>query len=121
MIHGGCFCRNVRYSIDDGRYQSVDCHCTMCRHVHAAAYVTWIVVPMKKSGYTAAIPATLKSSKNGTRYFCANCGCHVACISSEHPDVIDVPVGSLDDPESFPPSSEIFSDTRLSWLRSNDP
>ena len=119
MLNGSCFCKNVRYSIEDVDYQSVDCHCSMCRHVHSAPYVTWIVVPIGKFKYTAEPPVALKSSKNGTRYFCHACGCHVACISAEHPEVIDIPVGSLDDPERFPPTSEIFSDTKLTWGHSH--
>jgi hypothetical protein len=30
---------------------------------------------------------------------------------------VDVAVGSLDTPERFPPSIEVFTDTRLSWVR----
>lgn len=116
MIEGGCFCRTVRYAIDEGSYQSVDCHCTMCRHVHSAPYVTWMVVPLQKFSYTAAEPVALQSSKHGTRYFCRSCGCHVACINTEHPDIIDIPVGSLDDPEKHPPTKDIFADTKLSWI-----
>ena len=116
MVNGGCFCKNVRYSMADADYPSVDCHCSMCRHVHGAPYVTWIVVPVEQFKYTAGTPVTLKSSKSGTRYFCEACGCHVACVSTEHPEVIDIPVGSLDAPERFPPISEIFTDTKLFWV-----
>lgn len=117
MLHGGCFCTSVRFSIDEVDYQSVDCHRSMCRHVHSAPYVTWIVVPVEKFEYTAATPATIKSSENGTRYFCGSCGTHVACVSTEHPEVVDIPVGCLDDPERYPPTSEIYSDTKLTWVR----
>jgi hypothetical protein len=116
MIEGGCFCSKVRYAIDDGAYRSVDCHCTMCRHIHAAPYVTWIVVPTRSFRYTAATPATLQSSTNGTRYFCPACGSHVACTNIERPDNIEVPVGSLDSPEGFGPTREVFADTRLPWV-----
>jgi len=80
MIEGGCFCKKIRYAIDDGAYQSVDCHCTMCRRIHAALYVTWIVVAADKFRYRTGTPATLASSMNGTRYFCSSCGTHLACI-----------------------------------------
>ncbi len=116
MLNGGCFCKSVQYQIEDADYQSVDCHCSMCRHAHSAPYVTWIAVPMEKHKYTGEAPATLNSSKIGTRYFCKSCGTHVACISTEHPEVIDIPVGSLDNPERYPPTSEIYSDTKLSWV-----
>lgn len=46
MIEGGRFCRRIRYAIDDGTYTAANCHCTMCRRIHAAPYVTWLVVPV---------------------------------------------------------------------------
>lgn len=116
MIEGGCFCKNVRYAIDDGEYLSVDCHCTMCRRIHAAPYVTWIVVPVDKFRYTSGQTHDLKSSENGTRYFCPLCGGHVACVNIEHAEIIDIPIGSLDYPNAMPPSMAVYSDTRLPWL-----
>ena len=118
MFEGGCFCQEVRYAVDDGAYQSVDCHCTMCRRIHAAPYVTWIVVPADKFRYLKTLPTALRSSTNGTRYFCRACGTHVACIKAEHAEVVDVAVGSIDCPEPFIPTLQIFEDTRLSWLAS---
>ncbi len=115
-MEGGCFCTAIRYVIEDGDYLSTDCHCTMCRRIHSAPYVSWIVVPVEKFRYTSGTTCELKSSANGTRYFCSNCGSHVACINSEHPEIIDIPVGSLDHPEAAPPTMEIYGDTRLSWL-----
>ncbi len=116
MFEGGCFCKKIRYAIDDGAYQSVDCHCTMCRHIHAAPYITWIVVAADKFRYLTEAPSKLASSANGTRYFCPSCGTHVACINTEHSDIVDVSVGSLDAPERFIPTLQIFTDTRLPWV-----
>ncbi len=120
MIEGGCFCRKVRYAIDDGAYLSVNCHCTMCRRVHAAPYVTWLVVPAERFRYLTAAPTRLASSADGTRYFCAACGTHVACVNASHAEIIDVTVGSLDTPERFAPTRDVFGDTRLAWAQPAD-
>ena len=64
------------------------------------------------------LPTALRLSANGTRYFCRACGTHVACINAEHAEVVDVAVGSIDCPEPFIPTLQIFEDTRLSWLAS---
>ena len=105
MIEGGCFCKRIRYSVDEGSYLCANCHCTMCRRVHAAPYVTWLVVPVE-----------VASSNDGTRYFCATCGTQVACVNTGHPEVIDVTVGSLDTPAAFAPTLDVYSDTRLAWV-----
>jgi len=116
MIGGGCFCGRIRYEIRDGTYRSVNCHCTMCRRLHAAPYVTWLVVPGDRFRYSGESPQTLASSTDGRRYFCPTCGTHVACINAAHPDIVDVTVGSLDHPDSHPPDLDIFADTRLAWV-----
>jgi hypothetical protein len=114
MIEGACFCGAVRYGIDDHPYRAVNCHCTMCRRVHAAPYVTWLVVPANRFRYLRTDGlAPLQSSAAGTRYHCTRCGTHVACVNSGHPDIVDVALGSLDDPARFTASFEVFTDTRL--------
>ena len=36
-----------------------------------------------------------------------------------HPEITDVTVGSLDDPEGVVPKKDTYSDTQLSWVISN--
>lgn len=116
MIEGGCFCKRIRYVIEEGSYLCANCHCTMCRRVHAAPFVTWLVVPGERFRYTSELPVQFASSMDGTRYFCATCGTQVACVNASHPEVIDVTLGSLDVPEAFTPTLDVYSDTRLSWV-----
>ncbi len=115
MIEGGCFCRQIRYAIDDGAYIAANCHCTMCRRIHAAPYVTWLVAPAERFRYTGECPARLVSSPGGSRDYCPSCATHVTCVTASHPDRIDVAVGSLDSPEAFKPMLDVFTDTRLPW------
>jgi hypothetical protein len=113
MLEGGCFCGRVRYEVDEGEYIAADCHCTLCRRIHAAPHVTWLVVPMQHFRYTSAPPNPLRSTESGTRYFCGACGTHVACVNAAHAEIVDVSICSLDAPEAFVPTLEVFTDTRL--------
>ncbi|MDZ7685306.1 MAG: GFA family protein [Gammaproteobacteria bacterium] len=113
MITGGCFCGSVRYEFAEGDHLSVNCHCTMCRRLHGAPFVTWLVVPFEQFRYTQGEPVAYASSDDGTRFRCGDCGAPLACVNNTHPEIIDIAVGSLDDPERFPPTREIFADTRL--------
>ncbi len=117
VIEGGCFCGRIRYRIDPGDFPAGNCHCTMCRRIHAAPFVSWLVVPKTHFRYVEGSVDTLRSTDRGTRYFCANCGTHVACVNDSHPEIVDVPIGSLDAPEAVTPTLEFHSDTRLEWLR----
>jgi hypothetical protein len=115
VIEGGCFCRRIRYVIDEGTYTAANCHCTMCRRIHAAPYVTWLVVPTGRFRYTGELPARLVSSPGGSRDYCPSCGSHITCANVSHPDRVDVATGSLDSPQAFEPTIDVFTDTRLPW------
>jgi hypothetical protein len=93
-----------------------NCHCTMCRRTSGAPYVTWLVVPADQFQYTLGAPKELKSSTDGTRFFCDSCGTPVACVNTSHPEIVDVTLGSLDEPDRFLPTFEVFEDTRLSFV-----
>jgi hypothetical protein len=116
VIEGGCFCGAVRYAIDDGDYLSANCHCSMCRRIHAAPFVTWLVVPGVRFRYTQGTPQAYRSSDRGTRWFCARCGSQLTCIVDAHPDIVDVAVGALDAPEAQAPKVDAHGDTRLPWI-----
>jgi len=89
----------------------------MCRRIHAAPFVTWLVVPATNFAYVSdRLPAEFRSSESGTRFRCPDCGTQLACVNSAHPEVVDVAVGSLDAPERHRPRLDVFDDTRLSWI-----
>lgn len=115
-IAGGCFCGKVRYELKQRDYRAANCHCSMCRRFSGAPFVTWIVVPKKAFEYTAENPASIRSSDNGTRYFCASCGTPIACVLDAHLKYVDVTVGSLDKPERFVPTLAVHEESKLGWL-----
>ena len=117
MITGGCFCGSVRYEIQGKKYEACNCHCTMCRRISGAPFVSWLIVPAAEFRYTKGQPKTIRSSDEGVRAFCDVCGSPLACVTRTHPDIIDVTIGSLDNPEAHPPTRDHYEDTRLSWVR----
>ena len=118
MIEGGCFCGAIRYEIDasENEYVVANCHCTICRRTSGAPYVTWLLTGSTRFRYTRGTPRILSSSDKGRRYFCEACGTPLVCEVAEHPDRVDITVGSLDAPGKFAPSRNGFTDTRLPWV-----
>ena len=117
MAHeGGCYCGELRYRADGEPLRIFHCHCTICRRVQAAPVVTWITFPTAAWTWTKGTPAALKSTPEATRYFCRECGTHLAFIIDGAAE-LDVTVGSLRDPAAAEPGYHIFADTRLPWLR----
>jgi hypothetical protein len=120
MIEGGCFCGQIRYAIADGAHIVANCHCSMCRKISAAPFVTWMVVPTQSFEYLKGRPKVLQSSEKGTRYFCADCGTPLVCVIKSRPDEVDVTTGSLDQPGDFPPTLAVHEDTKLKWLSTTE-
>ncbi len=120
MAHeGGCYCGALSYRADGEPLRIFHCHCTICRRVQGAPVVTWITFPTANWSWTQGTPAELKSTAEATRYFCRDCGTHLAFIIDDA-DELDVTVGSLHDPAAAEPRYHIFADTRLPWLRLSD-
>lgn len=117
VIAGGCFCRSVRYEIDEGDYKVANCHCSMCRRCHAAPFVTWLVVPKERFRIVEGQPKRLDSSSHAFRQFCDACGSPLFCVTSEYPEYVDIATGSLDAPDNFVPTFGIHTDKKLSWVK----
>jgi hypothetical protein len=114
-VTGACFCGAIGYSIAYKDHPIVNCHCTMCRRTSGAAYVTWAIIENDDFSFSRGNPKTLASSDHGTRTFCDQCGTPLTCVSTRHPDKIDITVGSFDAPAAFVPTQEYYTDTKLSW------
>ncbi|MCP5181936.1 MAG: GFA family protein [Pseudomonadales bacterium] len=116
MIEGGCFCGAIRFAIGDGQHLVANCHCTYCRRISTAPFVTWLIAPVAEFRYTRGEPKELVSSDRGRRYFCSACGTHVACTILDRPEHIDIPTGCLDAPERFSPTADFHTESRLPWI-----
>ena len=60
-----------------------------------------------------------ESSPGVERGFCARCGTSLTYRRANRPGLFDVTTASLDDPEAFPPTKEIWVEERLSWEAGN--
>ncbi|MFQ6022652.1 MAG: GFA family protein [Acidiferrobacterales bacterium] len=97
-------------------YETANCHCSMCRRTSGAPFVSWFVVPTSEFRWVSGKPKELQSSDHGIRSFCSDCGTPLTCELDTHPQVIDVTICSLDDPEQLPPKTDEYTDTQLSWV-----
>ena len=56
---GGCFCGSIRYRIKLNDYPSSNCHCSMCRRISGASYVSWMAIPIDCFEYNKGKPKKL--------------------------------------------------------------
>ena len=115
MADGGCLCGAVRYRFSGTPSSSDNCHCRSCRRASGAPVVAWITVRRSELGVLSGTPAVFHSSPGVTRQFCSRCGTALTYQSERRPDTIDITTASLDDPEAYPPTTEVWLEDRLSW------
>ncbi len=118
IIHtGGCLCGAVRYAVKGPIHHAAHCHCEMCRRANGAAVVTWFSVPLGHFQYLKGKPALYRSSSHAERRFCSVCGAQLTFHTVHEPNLIDVTVGTLDQPAAVPPTSHVWASARIPWLK----
>lgn len=115
MLEGGCQCGAVRYAIDGEPLLVGICHCRMCRKAHAAPAVGWATFRDSQVKVVGDRLQHFTSSPQAQRGFCSNCGTQISFTSILWPGVIDIALGSLDDPEVIRPILHYWHSNHVSW------
>lgn len=110
---GSCLCGAVTYSISEAQYETVACHCSMCRKQSGGIL---LAIRVAADGITFEGTDHIKlyqSSDWAERAFCDLCGSSLYYrVSAESPEqgVYYIGYGTLDDPNGVELTSEIFVD-----------
>jgi hypothetical protein len=114
-LSGGCLCGAVRYRAADAPRVSVVCHCRSCRVAAGGTSVAWVTVPLAGFAFEGEAPERFASSPGVERTFCGRCGASLTYAHEGRPAEIDITTVTLDEPEAFAPTKEIFTAERVSW------
>lgn len=120
ISEGGCLCREVRYRLAGSPLFSVVCHCVSCRRASGAPTVAWLTVDRANFEILAGEPQAFRSSQGVLRRFCGLCGSPITYETDASRDTIDVTAASLDDPNRFPPTREVWLSHKVPWEQVND-
>ena len=116
-VRGGCLCGAIRFAVTMPTLFCGHCHCSMCRRNHGAAFVTWFAVPRAQVEIERGTDQLTRyqSSEHGSRSFCGRCGSSLLGVISHFPDIVDIPLASMDGPIDRLPESHIYFDDRAAW------
>lgn len=104
---GGCLCGNVRFVASGKPYRVGVCHCLDCRKHQGALFAASAIFPED------AVTISGETHNYAGRFFCPRCGSSVFGRSG---DEVEVNLGSLDAPDQFVPTYELWTCRRESWL-----
>ncbi len=113
---GGCLCGAVRYRLLGVPVGSIVCHCNSCRRASGAAAVAWLTVNRPQLEWLAGRPSLFRSSPGVIRRFCGICGSAIGYENENNPTTVDITTASLDDPNRFPPTAEVWLEDKLAWV-----
>lgn len=104
---GGCLCGKIRFVASGRPYRVGICHCMDCRKHHGALFHSAAIYPR------AAVTVEGETRGYNGRFFCPECGSSVYAVTG---DEFEVYLGSLDAPDQFVPTYELWTIRRESWL-----
>ena len=120
VLQGGCQCGAVRYQISGKPIVVAICHCTMCRRANAAPVVAWAMFPESQVAFSQGAPTAYASSPDAKRGFCSTCGTQISFTATYIPGLIDITVGSFDQPDAVSPALHYWDSKRLPWVEFAD-
>lgn len=118
---GGCDCRKVRYRLESRPLFVHCCHCRWCQRETGSAFVLNALIEADRVILLAAAPEDVPTpSASGRGQRIARCPtCRIALwsvYSGAGPRFRFVRVGTLDDPDAFPPDIHIFTTSKQPWV-----
>ncbi|MCA9671681.1 MAG: GFA family protein [Myxococcales bacterium] len=121
-IEGGCLCGAVRFEAKAAPLWVANCHCSMCRRAHGAAYVTWVSVPAQSFMITRGLHNVkdFESSPSALRSFCQRCGSTMFFRAKRWKDEVHIARANIDPPFDAKPQVHAFFSDRADWLDLHD-
>lgn len=118
---GGCTCRQVRYRLTSTPLFVHCCHCRWCQRETGAAFALNAMIEADRVQLLAgAVDVVLTPSDSGRGQKICRCPTCKVAVWSHYAGAGDavcfVRVGTLDEPDRFPPDIHIFTASRQPWV-----
>ncbi len=124
-IAGSCFCGQNQFEITESAVDTHHCHCSICRRLQGAAFVTLSIFPRTGFKWTKGGDLqTFHSSDKVHRNRCKNCGSPLTIDLDALPNLIAVSRANLEvTGEPGHPAQTLrhaFWPDRVPWLQISD-
>ena len=120
-FEGGCACGEVRYRLASVPMFVNCCHCTECRRQTGSAFVVNGVIETSRidvvSGQPEAVAVPTGSGRPHDIYRCPTCRIALWSDYGRRPALRFVRIATLDNPAALPPNAQIFTRSKLPWVK----
>ena len=118
---GSCLCGSVTYEVSYLSSEAANCHCTMCRKFHGAAYGTLVSV---KGLIWLSGKESIKDyvGVNGTvRSFCIECGSSIGFREKNSSlEEIELAIATFDEEIPVKIDAQIYTNYKACWVELQD-
>jgi hypothetical protein len=116
---GRCLCGDVEFSAPLPSKWVAHCHCTMCQRSGGSAFVTWVGLDERTCRVSDPHGwlRWYKSSDQGERGFCGQCGSTLFFRSARWPGELHVTLANFAGPVDRAPQAHVFWDTHVDWVK----
>jgi hypothetical protein len=122
MLRGSCLCGEVKYEINGPLFDVRNCHCSICRKAHGAAFRSRASVKAEDFQYLQGehLIASYESSPGTYRTFCSKCGSRLITRFNAFPEFFGLPLAGLDDDPGVKPSAHVHVASKAVWFDITD-
>lgn len=122
MITGTCACGKVHYEVSGELIDFCNCHCSICRKIHGAAFASWGGV--QREDFTFIFGKDeLKNyafSEDSDSISCSNCNSTLLVDYKPDASMLYIALGAVDGDIKLPEGFHQFVDSKASWFHISD-
>ncbi len=120
QLQGGCLCGSVRYEVNGPLTDVGNCHCSMCRRFHGAAFATYAKVSAGHFHWLQGqdLLAVYETSPGIGWAFCKVCGASLGLPGDGKLSYLTV--GTLDSDPGVRPTYHMFVGSKAAWHEITD-
>jgi hypothetical protein len=121
-LEGQCYCGKVKYAVEKPLKFVAHDHCSICRRISGAPFVTWSGVKSEQFKLLTGKDdlTEFQSTKEATRQFCRHCGSHLFFRSTRWPGEVHFTLATITSKEVDPPKAHVFFSDKAEWIKTND-
>jgi len=120
VISGGCLCGKTRYRITGRLFDVSNCHCSMCRRQHGAAFATYARLDPDDFSWSSGedMVGVFETATGAGWCFCRVCGSSLAGTADGK--ITSITLGTLEGSPPIEPESHIFVGSKAPWYEIQD-
>jgi len=113
---GSCLCGQVTFEASGFSDQAANCHCSMCRKFHGAAFGTLVSVSTLNWLSGLSLLQDFVAPKGTIRTFCKECGSSLGFRVKDQPfEQLEIAVSTFDDEIPVKIDAHIYTNYKACW------